>query len=191
MSRVTIAEWYRRVNAAWPADVPKLSEREAIRAARRLYRFEFGKPWPEEHVLVSSGNRRVWIRRGFLVVNPDLGWKDLVHDLSHLFHYRRLPDVRPHGPDHARLELRLIKEVVRRGWLSGALRDPAPTPPPPPEVAALRARQARVASLDARILRWERKRKRAETALRKLARERSRAVRSVAAIAGTVGNPTP
>ena len=192
MSRVTIAEWYRRVNATWPAgELPAPSALEAIRAARRLYRFALGKTWTGT-VRTTEGRRYTWIYRGQLRVNPDRpgsdgrGWRALIHDLSHYFHGRLLPDVRPHGPDHARLEIRLIKEVLRRGWLEGRLRDPEPPEPLPPDVAAAKAAAARLAALEARIKGWRTKAKRAETALRKLERTRKRLLRKAPGEGATV-----
>jgi hypothetical protein len=55
-------------------------------------------------------------------VNPERGWKILIHHLSHWIHWlrygRKLP---PHAPAHARLELAMVRQVVKRGWLEGKL----------------------------------------------------------------------
>lgn len=163
MSKVTRREWYRRVNAAWPAKVPPLTDDEAIRAARKLYRFERGYMW-EGRVEITSGNRYSWIRRGVMYVNPERGWQSLVHLLSHYLAPGK------HGADHARCELRMIKEVVRRGWLDGKLKTPEKEPAPEPTVDQIRA--AKIQRLDERIKRWTTREKRAKTALAKLRRSK-------------------
>src|SRR6266446_3256191 len=113
MSRITRKEWYARVNAAWPATVPPLTAEEAGRAARKLFRFATGETW-RGAVKVTSGNRYSWERWGVLTVNPGAGWKQLIHLLSHAFyqHYVAAKGDRPHGAGHARLERRMIREVV-------------------------------------------------------------------------------
>lgn len=129
---VTIREWYEQVNAAWPAHVPPMTPKGAVNAAKRLYRFATGKKlgWA---VKVTSGNRHTWGRNwsGVLRVNPTKGWREFVHDFSHwldrvVLHRR----AKPHARDHAKLELRLVREVVKRGWLNP---EPAAAPQPKPE----------------------------------------------------------
>lgn len=168
MSRVTRKEWYNRVNALWPADIRQrsLTALEAIRAARKLYRFVTGKSIPAQNVRLTSGNRSTDIRRGIMFVNPQgakrdthRGWEALVHDLSH-----RLVNV-AHGGEHARLEIRMIKEVVKRGWLNGTLRDE-----PKADAPTIDPRDAKRARTVAAIARWEAKVRRATNALRKLRR---------------------
>lgn len=161
MSRVTRREWYERVNGAWPAQVPPLTAEEAVRAARRLWRYGRGRTWTGE-VRVTSGRRHTWVWGGVLYVNPEKGWHDLVHMLSHLCERSEA-----HGSTHARMELRMIKQVVRRGWLEGKLRTPAREPRPQPPVQAVR--YARVLELEKA---WQRKAKLAATKLRILRRRR-------------------
>ena len=160
MSRVTRKEWYRRVNETWPAGpLPKLTPDEAWRAARRLFRFETGDS-RVDHLVVTSGNRRTLVRGRTLIFNPVDGWHTLVHIVSHY----ACPGV--HGADHARCEMAMIKEVIKRGWLTGALATPEEPPAPPPSLNA--ARIEKMQRIEARIARWESKKKRAETALKKL-----------------------
>lgn len=160
---MNIRDWYDRTNALWPAQVPKLSGPEAVRALRRLYRFGTGRTLVAA-VEVTSGNRETW-RRGVWKVNPEKGWLDLVHSVSHWCWRLQQGGERPHSKAHARFEARMVREVLRRGWLEGKLRDPVRPPAPPPDLQALR--QARTL---AAIARWETKAKRAATALRKLRR---------------------
>lgn len=159
MSRVTRREWYHRVNSAWPATMPPLTADEAIRAGRKLYRFGKGYTFRGD-VRVTSGNRYTWIRGGVMSVNPEQGWHTLVHFLSHYCAPGR------HGADHARMELRMIKQVIRRGWLDGKLKSEPKPEIPPPTLDAVRAERKQ--RIEQRIARWESKKKRAETALKKL-----------------------
>lgn len=164
----------RRDADGWPAKVPALTEDEAIRAAKRLWRYALGTTF-EGPVKVTSGNRRnriEWlgsVRR--IVVNPDRGWKHLVHELSHWFDYVA-NGTSKHGKHHARFEAKLVREVVARGYLDGKLATPAKV-----EAAALPAEDRKRAeqrkkldALLARAARWESKRKRAENALAKIHR---------------------
>ncbi len=129
MSRVSRREWYRRVNECWPETVPPMTAEEATRAARRLYRFVTGKTWTGP-VKVVSGRRDNDVRRGIMYVSPSgvrdqqtgrHAWDRLVHDFSHRLASSAGIDP-SHGGEHARLERRMVKEVVDRGWLDGALK---------------------------------------------------------------------
>lgn len=157
-------EWYERTNAAWPATVPALTADEAVKATKKLYRYITGRkhPWP---IKLTSGRRKTWRIGGVMYVNHERGWHTLIHYLSHLFD----PEGGAHTKAHARLERRMILEVVRRGWLTGALRA-TPKPEAPPVDPALVKRER----LLARIKRWESKERRATTALRKLRRSLKR-----------------
>src|ERR1051325_3538871 len=94
---------YIRVNAEWPPDLPPLTPQEAVSAAKRLYRFGTKKPWGRA-IKLTSGNRHTWARYGVLYVNPDQGWRSLVHDMSHLAHRRLRPSLSGHDWRHAHLE---------------------------------------------------------------------------------------
>lgn len=165
MRMTTIAEWYKRVEAAWPSNVPALTADEAVKAARRLYRFTMKRTWMGP-VEVTSGNRYAWIRRGVMVVNPEHGWKGLVHLMSHAFH-NRINDDKPHSRSHARLELKMIKEVIKRGWLGGILQ-----PEPRPTITPQDSARMRVERIDVLLGKWESKQRRAENAIKKLTRQR-------------------
>jgi hypothetical protein len=160
---VTRVEWYSRVNREWPEHVPPLTAEEAIRAAKKLYRFAKKRVW-RGAVRVVTGNRQTWVYPGEIAVNPQKGWRDLVHLLSHAL-YQGLK----HGGAHARAEIRFIKEVKRRGWLEGNLKTkPKPVAPPPDPVTAKQAAwRAKLAHARALKKGWETKAKRAATAIRK------------------------
>lgn len=155
---------------AWPATIPALDGPEACKAVRRLWRKFLGAPCPYE-LRITSGNRTTWksssptVMRGRRVptfnVNPEQGWRDLVHDLSHWFHRKLYPKKNPHNPLHAHLEAEMIAHVVASGWLDGALKSR-----PAPKVRDVVAERA--ARIEERIAAWEAKERRARNALKKL-----------------------
>jgi len=115
---VSRKEWYARVNAAWPAELPPLTADEAVKAARKLWRWGLGEKYRSK-IEVTSGNRYTWERYGVLSVNPTStrhggGWDAFIHDMSHLL-WRRANgrDVKPHEKGHAKFELSMRKEVLK------------------------------------------------------------------------------
>lgn len=184
MARVTRKEWYRRVNASWPDKVPPLTAIEAERAARRLYRFVTGSTF-RGRVVITSGNRHTSVRLGVITVNPSRGWHDLVHSMSHWL--ERYAGTHGHNAAHARLEMRMIKQVVWRGWLDGKLKDTpravvAIVEPSNPVDKRAAERAVKIARTVAAIARWEAKQRRAENALKKLHRRRRALERAQLAI---------
>lgn len=177
-------EAYQRVNAEWPSPLPPLTGAEALSAAKRLYRKFRRKRWAGKWKL-TSGRRHTWpryvrtqkfkdgriVRSGGAVyfVNPERGWHDLVHDISHYIHGRDpfgLPsDKKPHDLSHARLEREMIQYVVAQGWLAGKLK---PKPKAPPAPLQERRYQRVVASIE----RKERQAKRLASSLKKLRAKR-------------------
>jgi hypothetical protein len=133
----------------WPVAVPALSAEEAKRAVKRLHRFALGETWTGK-IVVTSGNRHTWIDGATFRVNPD-SWQGLIRDLSWLFFTRANPGERRNPKDVNRLEEKLIKQVVRRGWLANNLK----TKEIPPLLREVRAYQANIKRLDTAIVRWE------------------------------------
>ena len=181
MSRVTRKDWYERVNAAWGGNVPTLTQAEHVKIARRMYRFIMGATWTGA-VQITSGNRYAWIRRGVLIVNPTQpinGRRGDVHLLSHKFDSLLNPDSAPHHSNHARIELSMVKEIVKRGYLTGAL-----APEAKPEKPAAAPKSVKYACTLRAIERWDAKYRRAANALKRLGRslkaqERAMAKRSL------------
>lgn len=165
-----MAERYQSVNGSWPETVPVPTPQEAASAARRLYRLGMGKSFKGK-VKVVTGNRHTWIRSGTLFVNPNGkhfgGWKDIVHGISHYVHHRKFPNHKPHDGrgTHAFIERAMIEHIVNSGWLEGKLRRP--------EKEAPSFRAIRKQRVDDKITAWERKLRRAETALRKLRKQKA------------------
>lgn len=136
---VTIQEWYERVNAAWPSNVPPMTDRIAITAAKRLFRWATGHRL-KRAVVVTSGNRSTWGYGNELRVNPSAGWRTFVHHLSHWIDTLAWSQRgrKPHDRSHARFELRMVREVLKRGWLES----PAPVEKPKPSLIEQRAAHA-------------------------------------------------
>jgi hypothetical protein len=171
---------YKNVNEVWPENAPKPSPQEALDGARKLVRLAYkvgavdGRPFTprKRKFVLTSGRRHTWPRRGIWYVNPDRswgfsGWKEIVHGISHAVARNIYPGAKPHDPRHAFLERTLAEHVVSSGWLEGKLRREAKPKAPP--VDRKTVRQQRIA---AKIKRWQSKKKRAETALKKLNRQR-------------------
>lgn len=98
----------------------------------------------------------------------DKGWGRLIHDVSHMLQQYRHPKLRPHDSTHHQIERDVQVYVEAQGMLS-------PTPKPTVQGRNSEAyRAARYVNVCERLKRWESKRKRAETAIRKLSRQKRR-----------------
>ena len=159
---------YRQVNEAWGrkrSELPALDGAEAITAVKALRRFatkEFKTPRFKGRYELTSGNRYTWIRRMVYYVNPDRGWWNLVHDVAHKVHFTTNPGTNPHDAKEAYIERAMIEYVVRSGWLDGKLKRPEKSKA---ERDVKAERHKRVLE---RLATWERKKRRAETAIKKL-----------------------
>lgn len=159
----SFATRYQRVNGTWPkGELPKMTGAEAIRAAKRLYWLVMEKRWPGTWK-AGRGNHRSYPRGSVFLVNPGQGWHDMVHDLSHACWRRMKPGVRPHAAGHAYIERLMIEQVVTQGWLDGRLKAK--------EKPKVNVKAKRYASIVKRLAQWERRKKRAETAIKKLKRQ--------------------
>lgn len=184
---------YANVNAAWPDHAPVPSAQEAIAGARRLVRLALtlGPPGTPPKKFrgrfePTSGNRYTWPRRGVFYVNPDCngrdfgGWKGIVHGISHWAGRRLYAGAKPHDHRVAYIERVLTEHVVTNGWLEGKLRS-EPKAKPPRDLKRERYERTLAA-----IKRWDSKRRRAETALRKLESRRRRYALTEPALASSV-----
>jgi hypothetical protein len=114
-------------------------------------------PW---RLRVGSGNRRTWLADFVFTVNPDQGWHDINHDMSHFIERRKHGGA--HTDYHVRLEGAGARLIVRR-----FLRDE-------PYVDPKKGRDRvadRAVRVDAGIKRWDAKLKRAVNALKKLKKQ--------------------
>ena len=132
--------WDRLVNERWGGVQPVLSPEDSIKAAKRLFRHAMGREWAGP-VRLTSGRRYTWVRRGVLVVNPDMpqracrGLRAMIHDLSHYAHSRLHPSDAPHSRRQAQLEGKLVTYALNAGWLNGEVRRIGPAPQPKAEPA--------------------------------------------------------
>lgn len=178
---------YQSVNGQWPEGTNdgrdlKPTPDEAVRAVQLLWRKFVGKRLPCE-VRATSGRRRGGVvKRGVLYVNPDRwggGWHEVVHMISHRVAWKLYPLERSHDAKgrHAFIERQMIEHVVASGWLDGKLkREPGPVKPKPDRKVVARERAA------AALKRWTTKRKRADTAIKKLAAKLCRYERAAAVV---------
>lgn len=153
---------YAAVNAAWPASLPVVTVEHSGKMAQRLWKAFASREGakPEGLRRYQRKPRRCWGSTDRTRNSLSAGWRRMVHDVSHIMLTSANPLRKDHGSIHADLELRLIQHVLTKGWL-----DPQPAKPAKPKPDKL-------ASILARIERWEAKQRRAENALRKLARQR-------------------
>jgi len=94
------------------------------------------------------------------------GWGRMIHDASHYVFEKRHPSARPHDGGHSRLEREMADYVATVGWIerAEAIKRAAKVKHGRPSYAE------RIEHTRALMARWERKAKRAGTALRKLKR---------------------
>jgi hypothetical protein len=89
-----------------------------------------------------QARRDGYVRETVLLVNPDKreghtrGLRSIIHDLSHFAHSQLNPRDAPHSIRQARLEARLAKFALDRGWHEGGLTKPKPVPVQPEPVEA-------------------------------------------------------
>ena len=115
-------------------------------------------PW---RLRVGSGNRRTWMNDYVFTVNPDQGWHDINHDMSHFIERRGSGGA--HTDNQVRLEGAGARLIVRR-----FLRDePYVDPKKGRDHVVVRAVQ-----VNAGIKRWDAKLKRAANALKKLKKKK-------------------
>jgi len=127
---------------------------------RAFWKQETGRKFPWK-LRVGSGNRRTWRDSYGFTVNPDQGWHDINHDMSHFIERQKTGGA--HTNQHVRLEGAGARLIVRR-FLSDE-----------PYVDKKKERDhvaERAARVDAGIKRWDAKLKRAATALKKLKRKK-------------------
>lgn len=159
MGRITIREWYDRLpelRVTTPATPDELKI-----AARRLFRFATKQTF-KGSVEITSGNRYTWIRRGTMYVNPADGWGGLARSLSWW--------VRPGtNRENAKLQIRLRKEIIKRGWLNGALKERKQTIKP--RKSPIDPDQKKLDTARAALTRWQAKLKRAQTGVLQTSRK--------------------
>ena len=148
---------YEPINTMWPENIPPLTRAEARKASCKLMR-HFAKKKSYGRV------RRCWIAKTPPFNQLHRGWRRLVHDVSHRAFEILFPNTRPHSGCHAHIEREMAEYVIGKGWLTGILK-PAPRP------FTRKTPNDKLESVLAAMKRWETKKKRAETAIKKLRRK--------------------
>ncbi len=148
--------WNEKSTAAQRRNVHPNLAKSFVRA---MWKQEMGGKLPWK-LRIGSGNRRTWMNDFVFTVNPDQGWHDINHDMSHFI--ERRGSGRAHTDNQVRLESAGARLIVRR-----FLRD---DPYVDPKKGRDRVAE-RAARVDNGIPRWESKLKRAVNALRKLKKQ--------------------
>lgn len=126
---------------------------------RAMWKQEMGGKLPWK-LRIGSGNRRTWMNDFVFTVNPDQGWHDINHDMSHFIERRGSGGA--HTDNQVRLEGAGARLIMRR-----FLRDE-------PYVDPKKGRDRvadRATRVTAGIERWDAKLKRAVNALKKLKKQ--------------------
>lgn len=134
---------------------------------RAFWKSQTGRKFPYK-IRIGSGNRDTWLSSGVFTVNPDQGWHDINHDMSHFVH-RRMTG-KAHAGGHMSRE-RDGAALIRKRFLEEG---------PPPVKPKENLIEKRAASVDRRIVGWEKKLKRAKTALKKLKKQKRYYVKKLA-----------
>ena len=181
-----IAKPYSKIRAAYDpiAETWKAAEAErpflpitqeiAWKVINKSKRFLWGRRYTKiskDRVIITSGRNHTYCDGYSWRVNPDRSWshggvwQQLCHAISHFYSDRMLE--RGHSKKHARLELKLAKMMIRRGWMYGTLeREAKPIHVP----TADEARSKKIELRKSQIVRLERKAKRLSTMLKKAKR---------------------
>jgi hypothetical protein len=171
---------YNSVNEMFDGrTLPPITREHSIKIANRIYRHFGNKKYASNPARFrrpkSVTGSRSWIdKKGINDLNK--GWRRLIHDTSHILFSRRYPQKRPHDPLHAALELQVAQFVVREfiekpalqaaGAALGAIFTETKSE------TVKRQRAVRYGRILERIDNWEKKKKRAETALKKLYKQK-------------------
>jgi hypothetical protein len=166
-------EWYERTNTLWTDNgfnirfsfhnQETVDYKTAVNCVKRFWRKEFKRKLPYT-IKKGSGNRRTWVRRGKLTINPEHGWSNIVHDFGHWMGHRKFPNQRPHCVDHSLLEWRFTKFVFDNGYVEKS-REAIANPKVKEKPDVVKVRYERMLK---RKDAWEKKLKLAETYTKKL-----------------------
>lgn len=154
-------EYDRLVNRKWQslphetifAVDKKMAEKFVKKSWRKIMKGKF--PYKIEF---TSGNRHTWVYRNVCRINPDKGWKEIVHLWSHYLGRRKR--FKPHGNEHLCVERDCTDLAIAEFVGKQTPEKPKPS-----------VTETRAANVDKRLLAWQRKLKRAQTAIQKLKRQ--------------------
>lgn len=147
---------YIPVRETLPSTLPSITQKEALKYARKLYP-KFCVRDSGASMSLPNKARRCWAStKPTSGSNQFKGWGRLIHDISHIAFRFNYPLKRPHDTLHARYELNVADYVVRAGWLTGK-----------PEAKPRDVKAERYAQAQANLKAWESKAKRAATGVKK------------------------
>lgn len=169
----TAKDYARVMGKAWDGvpheQMRNVWENHAKSYVRAFWKQEMGRPFPYK-IRIGSGNRNTWLQGRVFTVNPNAGWHDINHDMSHFIHWRRTG--LSHQGGHMSVE-RDGAALIRRRFLEEG-------PPPVKAKPEIDLVAKRAASVDRRIVGWEKKLKRAAKALKKLRKQKRYYVKKLA-----------
>jgi hypothetical protein len=175
----TNSERYQHVGNTLPAMLPAITRVEASKANRLICR-HFGKRSLGPVTMLFDVEPYARVRVCWLSAKLShgadhrKGWGRLIHDLSHYIFRRRHPHFRPHECGHATLEREIAAYVVSKGWLEGTLK-----PEVPAKQTTEERRRASLERLEERLKRWDVKQRRANSAIKRLTRQRASLMRRI------------
>jgi hypothetical protein len=169
----TAKDYVRVMGKTWggvpPEQMWNVWENHAKSYVRAFWKQEMGVTFPWK-IRIGSGNRNTWLQGKVFTVNPNAGWHDINHDMSHFIHWRKTG--LSHKGGHMSVERDGAQLIKRRFLESGPKPEKAK-----PEVSVV---AKRAASVDRRIVGWEKKLKRAKNALKKLKKQKRYYVKKLA-----------
>jgi len=161
----TAKDYVRVMGKTWggvsPEQMWNVWENHAKSYVRAFWKQEMGRPFPYK-IRIGSGNRNTWLQGSVFTINPKKGWRDINHDMSHFIHWRKTG--LSHQGGHMSVE-RDGAQLIRRRFLE----EGSPPVKAKPEIDLI---EKRAASVDRRIVGWEKKLKRAAKALKKLKKQK-------------------
>jgi hypothetical protein len=148
---------YEAVNAAWHIALPPITAKQSAVVYRKLLA-KFGGRMMKPPLYYFRTSRSWADPKGRPAGGPGYGLPRVVHDASHWVHLRLHPKAKSHCAPHAALEKAMVEHVIAKGWHI----------PPAPKAKAKPSREQRLAHARAALARWTTKKRRAETAIKKL-----------------------
>lgn len=159
--------------------LPFLSSQEADQAVRRLWRWSRGNHASILYAQPTASGREGLLRGGgTMVIDASKGWQHLSDSLAYVFFRMENPGKVATKPRLANYQRKVATEIFDRNWLTGKLKKPTEPEMSDLERATRRVlgaqedRLRRLVVIDERMKNWSVKKKRAETYLAKLAKQR-------------------
>lgn len=151
------------------------SDQEAITGCKRLYRKFMGRSWKGK-IKITSGNRNTWFKpvegRYCMFINPNEkrwngfgGWAEIVHSFAHWIADEKFDA--GHDTKQLWLEAKMARYVKKYRFCYGALKSKPRKIPVVKDVNV-----EKLENIEKKLARWTTKLKRANTAIKKLNKQR-------------------